>query len=47
MVSRLEIDILALQHALLFKGDDVGRFLDWFKKPELGSGVASFARAAT
>ena len=46
MVSRLQIDILAPQHGLLFKGDDVKRFLDWFGALELGSGLSAFAHGA-
>ena len=42
MVRNLDIDILAPQHGLLFQGDDVQRFLDWFSELEIGSGVAAF-----
>ena len=35
-VSRLDIDILAPQHGLIFRGDDVKRFLDWFSRLEIG-----------
>lgn len=35
-VSRLDIDILAPQHGLIFRGDDVKRFLDWFGRLEVG-----------
>jgi flavorubredoxin len=43
-VSKLDIDILAPQHGLIFKGDDVKRFLDWFAALEVGSGVAAMTR---
>lgn len=43
-VSKLEIDILAPQHGLIFKGDDVKRFLDWFAALEIGSGIAAMNR---
>jgi len=43
-VSKLDIDILAPQHGLIFKGDDVKRFLDWFAALEVGSGVAAMNR---
>lgn len=36
MVSKLEIDILAPQHGLIFKGDDVKRFIDWLARLEIG-----------
>jgi flavorubredoxin len=38
-VSKLEIDFLAPQHGLVFKGDDVKRFIDWFAGLEIGNGV--------
>ncbi len=38
-VRKLDINILAPQHGRLFKGEDVGRFLDWFEALEVGSAV--------
>ncbi len=38
-VSGMEIDVLAPQHGLLFRGDDVRRFIDWFAGLEIGSGL--------
>ncbi len=35
-VSRLDVDVLAPQHGLIFRGDDVKRFLDWFAALEIG-----------
>ncbi|EME70390.1 hypothetical protein H261_08708 [Paramagnetospirillum caucaseum] len=43
-VSKLDIDFLAPQHGLVFKGDDVKRFIDWFAGLEIGSGVAAMNR---
>jgi len=43
-VSKLDIDILAPQHGLLFKGDDVKRFIEWFSTLEIGSGIAAMNR---
>lgn len=43
-VSKLEIDMLCPQHGLIFRGDDVKRFLDWLSRLEVGSGVAAIAR---
>jgi flavorubredoxin len=40
-VSKLDIDILAPQHGLIFRGDDVKRFIDWLSKLDIGSGVAA------
>lgn len=40
-VSALDVDILAPQHGLLMRGDDVKRFLDWFSSLTLASGVGS------
>ncbi|MEO5374730.1 MAG: FprA family A-type flavoprotein [Alphaproteobacteria bacterium] len=45
MVSRLDIDILAPQHGLMFKGDDVKRFIQWFGSLDIGTGVSAFAQA--
>lgn len=41
MVSSLDVQVLAPQHGLLFRGDDVKRFLDWFGGLEIGAGVSS------
>ncbi len=46
-VSKLDIDILTPQHGLFFKGDDVGRFLDWFGALEVGSGIESMGAGDT
>ncbi len=40
-VAALDVDILAPQHGLLMRGDDVKRFLDWFASLILAEGVAS------
>jgi len=39
MVAALDVGILAPQHGLLMKGDDVKRFLDWFATLDIGSGI--------
>lgn len=38
-VRKLDIEIMAPQHGRLFKGEDVGRFLDWFEKLDVGVAV--------
>lgn len=38
-VRKLDIEMLAPQHGRIFKGDDVGRFLDWFEALPVGSAV--------
>tara|TARA_R110000868_G_scaffold189695_4_gene433195 strand:- start:17331 stop:18068 length:738 start_codon:yes stop_codon:yes gene_type:complete len=40
-VRKLDIEIMAPQHGRLFKGDDVGRFLDWFEKLPVASALAN------
>jgi flavorubredoxin len=35
-VSKLEIDLMCPQHGLIFQGDDVKRFIDWFANLEVG-----------
>jgi flavorubredoxin len=47
MVADLDIDLLAPQHGLIFRGDDVKRFLDWLSTVEVGKGLASFSKAGT
>lgn len=38
-VSRLDVRILAPQHGLLLRGDDVRRFYDWFGRLPIGDGI--------
>ncbi len=38
-VRELDIEIMAPQHGRMFKGEDVGRFLDWFEALEVGVAV--------
>ena len=38
-VRKLDIEMLAPQHGRIFRGDDVGRFLDWFEALEVGIAV--------
>lgn len=42
MVRSLAVDIIAPQHGLFFRGDDVGRFLDWLEGLSLGSGLEAY-----
>ncbi|MGE5503247.1 MAG: MBL fold metallo-hydrolase [Actinomycetota bacterium] len=42
MVRRLDVEVLAPQHGLFFRGADVTRFLDWLSGLELGSGLAAY-----
>lgn len=46
LVSDLEIDFMAPQHGLIFRGDDVNRFIDWFADLELGTGCDPMMEAA-
>ena len=43
-ISKLDIDMLAPQHGLIFRGDDVKRFIEWLSKLEVGGGVAAMNR---
>jgi flavorubredoxin len=38
-VRELDIEFMAPQHGRIFKGDDVGRFLDWFEDLDVGVAV--------
>jgi len=38
-VRKLDIDIMAPQHGRVFRGDDIGKFLDWFEALEVGIAV--------
>ncbi|CAA7615208.1 MBL fold metallo-hydrolase [Magnetospirillum sp. UT-4] len=42
MVRRLDVDMLAPQHGLIFRGEDVGRFLDWLAALPVGSGLDAY-----
>lgn len=39
-IRKLDIETMAPQHGRLFKGKDVGRFLDWFEQLQVGSAVS-------
>ena len=43
MVRSYDVDILAPQHGLLFRGEDVGRFLDWLETLPVGSAMETYA----
>lgn len=38
-VRKLDIEIMAPQHGRIFRGEDVGKFLDWFEALEVGIAV--------
>ena len=38
-VRELDVEMLAPQHGRIFKGENVGRFLDWFEALEVGSAI--------
>lgn len=38
-VRKLDIQIMAPQHGRIFKGENVGRFLDWFEELEVGTAI--------
>jgi len=38
-IRALEVDMLCPQHGAIFKGENVGRFLDWLEALEVGSAV--------
>lgn len=42
MVRHLQVEVLAPQHGLFFRGEDVGRFLDWLEALPLGSGLEAY-----
>jgi flavorubredoxin len=39
MLRSFDIEILAPQHGLLFRGEHVGRFLDWLEQLHVGTGM--------
>lgn len=43
-MSRLDIDVMAPQHGLIFKGENVKRFIDWFAGLDCGTGVDTIGR---
>lgn len=40
-VSAMNVEMLVPQHGLIFRGEDVKRFLDWLGALEIGAGVAA------
>ncbi|WP_367990204.1 MBL fold metallo-hydrolase [Vibrio sp. NTOU-M3] len=38
-VSKLDIDMMCPQHGAIFKGDDIGRFLDWLDTLDVGIAI--------
>lgn len=39
-VRQLDVQVLCPQHGAIFRGGQVGRFLDWFEALEVGSAIA-------
>ena len=39
-VRKLDIEMMLPQHGRMFKGEDVGKFLDWFEQLQVGSAIA-------
>ena len=39
LVRKLEVELMCPQHGAIFKGDQVGRFLDWFEQLDVGSAI--------
>jgi len=37
-VRKRDVGMLCPQHGAIFKGDDVGRFLSWLEKLDVGTG---------
>ena len=42
MVRAMDIDMLVPQHGLVYRGEDVKRFIDWFSTVEIGGGLAAY-----
>lgn len=42
MISALPVDFMIPQHGLVFRRDDVARFLDWFGHLKVGTGVDAY-----
>jgi len=40
-VRKLDIEMMAPQHGRIFRGDDVGRFIDWFEGLNVGTGIGA------
>ena len=38
-VSQMDIDMLCPQHGSIYQGEDVARFVDWFDRLEVGTGI--------
>lgn len=39
-VRALDVELMSPQHGAIFRGDDVGRFLDWFEALDVGTAVS-------
>jgi len=40
-VRKLDIQMMAPQHGRIFKGENVGKFLDWFEALDVGTAISS------
>jgi flavorubredoxin len=40
-VRKLDIDMMLPQHGRMFKGENIGKFLDWFEQLQVGSAVSN------
>jgi flavorubredoxin len=40
-VRKLDIEMMLPQHGRMFKGENVGKFLDWFEQLQVGSAVSN------
>jgi flavorubredoxin len=45
MVRQLQVDLLVPQHGLIFRGDNVRKFLDWFEALPVSGGLAAYEQA--
>ena len=39
-VRKLDIEMMLPQHGRMFKGENVGKFLDWFEHLQVGSAIS-------
>jgi len=39
-VRALDVELMSPQHGAIFRGADVGRFLDWFETLDVGTAVS-------
>ena len=39
-IRKLDIEMMLPQHGRIFKGENVGKFLDWFEQLQVGSAIS-------